>query len=50
MQNDAGKTIYVGMTTAAVLVQPVLTENTHADVCFVSAGIAWMSKCFNRRR
>ncbi|MBE8991930.1 hypothetical protein [Nostoc sp. LEGE 12450] len=43
MQNDAGKSISVGMTTAAVLVQPALTENTHADVCVVGAGIAWMS-------
>ncbi|MEH1867384.1 MAG: hypothetical protein V7K69_20570 [Nostoc sp.] len=43
IQNDAGKCISVGMATAAVLVQPVLTENTHADMCVVGAEIVWMS-------
>ncbi|MBN3911237.1 MAG: hypothetical protein HWQ35_33280 [Nostoc sp. NMS1] len=43
MQNDFGKPISIGMITAVVLVQCVLTENTHADVCVVSVGIAWMS-------
>ena len=31
------------MTTAEVPDQPMLTENTHTDVCVVGAGIAGMS-------
>ncbi|MCC5655478.1 hypothetical protein LC608_00410 [Nostoc sp. XA010] len=38
----SGKTISIWMTTAEVPEQPVLTENTHADVCVVGAGIAGM--------
>ncbi|MEH2452463.1 hypothetical protein [Nostoc sp.] len=43
MRNDSGKTISIWMTTAEVPDQPLLTENTHADVCVVGAGIAGMS-------
>ncbi|MCC5664297.1 FAD-binding oxidoreductase [Nostoc sp. CHAB 5784] len=46
MQNDSGKTIYIWMTTAEVPDQPVLTENTHADVCVIGAGIAGMSTAY----
>jgi glycine/D-amino acid oxidase-like deaminating enzyme len=46
MQNDSGKTISIWMTTAQVPDQPVLTENTHADVCIVGAGIAGMSTAY----
>ncbi len=40
MQTDSGKTISLWMTTAEVPIQPILRENTHADVCIVGAGIA----------
>ncbi|MEH2326681.1 MAG: FAD-dependent oxidoreductase [Nostoc sp.] len=46
MQNDSGKTISIWMTTAEVPEQPVLTENTHADVCVIGAGIAGMSTAY----
>ncbi|BAZ32156.1 putative FAD dependent oxidoreductase [Cylindrospermum sp. NIES-4074] len=46
MQNDSGKTTSIWMTTAQVPDQPVLTENIHADVCIVGAGIAGMSTAY----
>jgi glycine/D-amino acid oxidase-like deaminating enzyme/nitrite reductase/ring-hydroxylating ferredoxin subunit len=46
MQNDSGKTISIWMTTAEVPQQPVLTENTYADVCIIGAGIAGMSTAY----
>ncbi|MEH1944886.1 MAG: FAD-dependent oxidoreductase [Nostoc sp.] len=46
MRNDSGKTISIWMTTAEVPDQPLLTENTHADVCVVGAGIAGMSTAY----
>ncbi|MBH8555255.1 FAD-dependent oxidoreductase [Nostocaceae cyanobacterium CENA357] len=46
MQNDSGKTISTWMTTAQVPDQPVLSANTHADVCIVGAGIAGMSTAY----
>jgi len=46
MQNDSGKTISIWMTTAEVPDQPVLTENIHADVCVVGAGIAGLSTAY----
>ena len=46
MRNDSDKTISIWMTTAEVPDQPVLTENTHADVCVIGAGIAGMSTAY----
>jgi glycine/D-amino acid oxidase-like deaminating enzyme/nitrite reductase/ring-hydroxylating ferredoxin subunit len=46
MQNDSGKTISVWMTTAEVPNQSALTENIHADVCVVGAGMAGMSTAY----
>lgn len=46
MRNDSGKTISIWMTTAEVPDQLVLTENTHADVCVIGAGIAGMSTAY----
>ncbi|ACC81450.1 hypothetical protein [Nostoc punctiforme] len=48
MRHNSGKTISIWMTTAAVLIQPVFTENTHVDVCVVGAGIAWMSSALSK--
>ncbi len=46
MQSNSGKTISLWMTTAEVPKQPVLTENIHADVCVIGAGIAGLSTAY----
>lgn len=46
MQTDSSKTTSIWMTTAEMPVQPALTENTHADVCVVGAGIAGMMTAY----
>jgi glycine/D-amino acid oxidase-like deaminating enzyme/nitrite reductase/ring-hydroxylating ferredoxin subunit len=46
MQTDSSKTISIWMTTAEMPVQPALTENAHADVCVVGAGIAGMMTAY----
>ncbi|MEH1839433.1 MAG: FAD-dependent oxidoreductase [Nostoc sp.] len=46
MQNDSGKSISIWITTAEVPEQPVLIENTYADVCVVGARIAGMSTAY----
>lgn len=43
MENTSGKTTSLWMATAQVPEQAALTEDTHADVCIVGAGIAGMT-------
>jgi glycine/D-amino acid oxidase-like deaminating enzyme/nitrite reductase/ring-hydroxylating ferredoxin subunit len=46
MANNSGETLSSWMATAHVPPQAPLTENTHADVCIVGAGIAGMSTAY----
>ncbi|MDQ3009652.1 MAG: FAD-dependent oxidoreductase [Acidobacteriota bacterium] len=46
MNSDSGETISVWMATTEVPAQSSLTENTHADVCIVGAGIAGMTTAY----
>ena len=46
MNSDSGQSASIWMATAEVPLQPVLTEDTHADVCIVGAGIAGMTTAY----
>jgi len=46
MESDSGQSVSLWMTTADVPEQTSLTENAHADVCIVGAGIAGMTTAY----
>lgn len=46
MESKSGETISLWTATAEVPEQAMLTENTHADVCIVGAGIAGMTTAY----
>jgi glycine/D-amino acid oxidase-like deaminating enzyme/nitrite reductase/ring-hydroxylating ferredoxin subunit len=46
MESKSGETISLWIATAEVPEQAMLTENTHADVCIVGAGIAGMTTAY----
>ncbi|RJQ23067.1 MAG: FAD-dependent oxidoreductase [Nitrospiraceae bacterium] len=46
MKSKSGKTISLWMATTEVPGHATLTENTHADVCIVGAGIAGMTTAY----
>jgi glycine/D-amino acid oxidase-like deaminating enzyme len=46
MKSDSGTSTSVWMATAEVPPQPVLTEDTSADVCVVGAGIAGLTTAY----
>lgn len=46
MESESGKTISLWMATARVPEQAALTEDTHANVCIVGAGIAGMTTAY----
>jgi glycine/D-amino acid oxidase-like deaminating enzyme/nitrite reductase/ring-hydroxylating ferredoxin subunit len=46
MPNTSGETTSLWMATTAVPAQPPLTEDVHADVCVVGAGIAGMTTAY----
>src|SRR5581483_5529498 len=46
MTSDSGEMVSIWMATAEVPARPPLTENTHADVCIVGAGIAGMTTAY----
>ncbi len=46
MKSDSGQSVSVWMATAEVPAQSTLTENAHADVCIIGAGIAGMTTAY----
>ena len=46
MTSDSGEMVSIWMATAEVPARSPLTENTHADVCIVGAGIAGMTTAY----
>ena len=46
MESESGKTLSLWMATARVPEQAALTEDTHANVCIVGAGIAGMTTAY----
>ncbi|HYP27435.1 MAG TPA: FAD-dependent oxidoreductase [Blastocatellia bacterium] len=46
MDSNSGESISIWMATAEVPAHSSLTENTHADVCIVGAGIAGMTTAY----
>ena len=46
MKDETGPSISVWMASAALPAYPTLTENEHADVCIVGAGIAGLTTAY----
>ncbi|HKQ09167.1 MAG TPA: FAD-dependent oxidoreductase [Blastocatellia bacterium] len=46
MTSDSGVRVSIWMATAEVPARPPLTENIHADICIVGAGIAGMTTAY----
>jgi glycine/D-amino acid oxidase-like deaminating enzyme/nitrite reductase/ring-hydroxylating ferredoxin subunit len=46
MTSDSGERVSIWMATAEVPLRSSLTENTHADVCIIGAGIAGMTTAY----